>query len=70
MLVTFDQGVTIALVTVAVLLVPLFYRLVGISLFVEQLSFVRAAAIGMITMCGLFFVLSRASDLVQIMLGK
>lgn len=70
MLVTFDQGVTIALVTVAALLVPLFYRLVGISQVVEQLSFVRAVAIGMITMCGLFFVLSRASDLVQIMLGK
>lgn len=65
---SFDQAVLIVLVVAAMCLVPLFYRLVGISRAVKQTSLVRTAALGMVTMCGLFFILSRASDLIRMAL--
>ena len=61
---SFDQTVQIVLVVIAMLLVQPFYRLVGITRAVEEASVLRSAALGTVTICGLFFILSRASDLV------
>jgi hypothetical protein len=65
-----ESVINIVIVLMAVLLTPAFFHLVKIRQVVEQISWLRAAMLGAVTMCGLFLILSRVAELARVLLGS